>query len=95
MAQGGVVTKDTVVNIGEAGQSEAVIPLANNREVPVRMDSPSPSVNVTNNYDFREANPQSELRIRQQMEQLRKQTIAAVTQELNRGGSFAKKAGRR
>ena len=53
------------------------------------------SVNVTVNQDFRGADAGVFAKAQVFKEQIKRETLAAVTELLNSGGSFAKAAGRR
>ena len=95
MQTGGIVNSPQFVEIGEGKNAEAVVPLPNNREIPVRLENESKPVVFNQNFDFRNADPATETRLRQQMEEIKRATLNAVSSELNRGGSLSKRTGRR
>jgi hypothetical protein len=98
MATGGLVSSPTVAMIGEGSRSEAVVPLPNNREIPVDMRNMEPAgdtINFNQNFDFRNADANSVGRLRAESERIKKETMAEIFNEINRGGSKAKISGRR
>ena len=95
LADGGVATQAMPYVIGEGRKNEAVVPLPNNREIPVVMKNDSNQGTVINHYDFSNADPASEARIRNMIEANGAQTFNKVFSEMDRGGMYAKKAGRR
>ena len=95
MATGGIVDKAQIVQIGEGKTAEAVVPLPNNREIPVKLEGERNQLVFNQSFDFRNADPATETRLRQQMEEIKRATITTVQSELNRGGSLAKRTGRR
>lgn len=96
-ALGGIVNKPTVALIGEGRNFEAVVPLPNNREIPVRIENNTESTGtvITNNFDFSGADAQTETRIRALIERNGNDTFNRVFGEVNRGGKFSKIVGRR
>ena len=95
LANGGIATKAQPYIIGEGRKNEAVVPLPNNREIPVVMQGDSGGDTIVNNYDFRNADATTEARIRGMIEANGAETFNKVYKEMDRGGSFAKRAGRR
>ena len=95
LANGGYATQATPYLVGEGRKNEAVVPLPNNREIPVELKGGGESTTVNNNYDFRGADAASEARIRRMIEANGAQTFNKVFSEMDRGGSYAKRAGRR
>jgi hypothetical protein len=95
-ANGGIVHKPTFSMIGEGRNSEAVVPLPNNREIPVRLEGgTSGNTEVTQNFDFSGADAQTESRLRGMIAQSREGAFNDVFSAINRGGKFAKISGRR
>jgi hypothetical protein len=96
-AKGGVVDTPTTAVIGEGGTSEAIVPLPNNRAIPVQLDGDTGNNNVTisQNFDFRGADSGTEARLRQFAQQIKKETTKEIFDSINRGGSAAKTVGRR
>ena len=95
LAKGGIITEPTTALIGEGVNSEAVVPLPDNRSIPVKMEGSSENISVTQNFDFRNADSATEGRLRQFAQQIKKDTIRELTDSINRGGSMAKTVGRR
>jgi len=96
LANGGIATQAQNYVIGEGRKNEAVVPLPNNKEIPVVMKGGGGGAEVTtNNYDFSNADPATETRIRALIEQNGKDTFGRVFGEMDRGGIYSKKAGRR
>jgi len=95
LANGGYATQATPYMVGEGRKNEAVVPLPNNREIPVEIKDSKPSTTVVNNYDFTNADAASEARIRRMIEANGKATFGKVFNEIDRGGTYAKKSGRR
>ena len=95
-ADGGYVTKPTLGLIGEGGQNEAVVPLPNNREIPVDMKAPAgDTINIEQNFDFRNADTAAIPRLRAEARAIEERTLARVFSEIDRGGRYAKISGRR
>ena len=95
-ASGGITSGPELALIGEGKNREAVIPMPNNKEVPVQLlGSGGNDVNITNVYDFRDANPSSETKLRAHSEKIKRDTFNNVFNEINKGGSYAKMVGRR
>ena len=94
---GTITTGPELAVIGEGKRREAIVPLPNNREIPVQLsgDSSSQPVTVNQSIAFNNADPSTEARIRRDMDTMRDQTVSLVRKELNRGGTFAKQTGRR
>jgi hypothetical protein len=96
-ANGGITNGPTAALIGEGANREAVVPLPNNREIPVQLsgDGGSSSVTVTQNFDFRNADPNSVAKLRAEAKNIEETTFNRVFAEINRGGKYAKMSGRR
>jgi hypothetical protein len=94
LANGGIATRRQLYEIGEGRKNEAVVPLPNNREIPVVMTG-NQEPTVINNYDFSNADPSTERRLRAEMDMKAKETFGKVFTEIDRGGVYAKKTGRR
>jgi len=95
-ATGGIVHRPTNALIGEGKNSEAVVPLPDNRSIPVRLEgNTQPNININNTYDFSGADPSSEARLRQYADQIKQDTIREIVDNINRGGTMAKTVGRR
>jgi len=96
LATGGVVNRPTNALIGEGANSEAVVPLPDNRSIPVTLDgSTGDNITVTQSFDFRGADSATESRLRQFANKIKQETIKEITDNINRGGSMAKTVGRR
>ena len=94
-ARGGVVDAPTQALIGESGV-EAVVPLPENRAIPVQLSGDTESnVNINQSFDFRGADGTTEARLRQFAGQIKKETTKEIFDSINRGGSTAKTVGRR
>ena len=99
-ATGGVVTRPTAALIGEGKNYEAVVPLPNNKEIPVqfvgdRQDRGSQEIKIEQNFDFRGADAATVNQLRAEAKAIEERTFARVFSEINRGGSYAKISGRR
>lgn len=98
-ADGGVVHKPTAAIVGEGANSEAIIPMPNNRAVPVEFtgekESTAEPIVISQNFDFTGAQPGAEARLRAEAARIKQETFQAVFDAMDRGGKFAKKAGRR
>jgi len=94
-ARGGVVDAPTQALIGESGV-EAVVPLPENRAIPVQLSGETGSnVNINQSFDFRGADGTTEARLRQFASQIKRETTKEIFDSINRGGSQAKTVGRR
>ena len=95
-SSGGVVSKPTDAIIGEGSNSEAIVPLPDNRSIPVKLEGDSGSnIVVSQNFDFRGADSATEARLRQFAAQIKRETTKEIFDSINRGGSAAKTVGRR
>ena len=97
-AKGALVHKPTAVLAGEGPTSEAIVPLPDNRAIPVKFNedsTPRQSIIVNQSFDFRGADRQAVAELRNQSERIKKETMNAVFKEINKGGTAAKISGRR
>ncbi len=94
-ADGGYVTKPTLGLVGEGNRNEAVVPLPNNREIPVEMRGGGDTINIEQNFDFSNADTNAIPRLRAEARAIEERTFARVFSEINRGGRYAKISGRR
>lgn len=97
-AKGALIHKPTPVIAGEGPTSEAIVPLPDNRAIPVKFDNDSnstQSVTINQSFDFRGADRQAISELKMQSERIKKETMEAVFKEINKGGTAAKISGRR
>jgi hypothetical protein len=101
-AEGGLIHKPTPAMVGEGPTSEAIVPLPDNRSIPVQFTGGTTgegggdkTVNLTQSFDFSNADKQSEARLRLQAERIKKETVESVFALMDKGGGYAKRAGRR
>ncbi len=95
-AKGGLVSKPTIATIGEGRQVEAVVPLPDNRSIPVSIEGDTgDTINVNQSFDFRGADATTEAKLRQFAAQIKRETTKEIFDSINRGGSAAKIVGRR
>jgi hypothetical protein len=94
-ADGGYVTKPTLGLVGEGNRNEAVVPLPNNREIPVEMRGSGDTINIEQNFDFTNADNNAVPMLRAEARAIEERTFARVFSEMNRGGRYAKISGRR
>jgi hypothetical protein len=95
-AEGGIVHRPTNALIGEGPNSEAVVPLPDNRSIPVVLEGNSGNtISIDQKFDFRGADPGSEARLRKFAAQIKAETIRDITNSISKGGSMAKTVGRR
>lgn len=98
-AHGGIVHQPTNAIIGEGRNSEAVVPLPDNRSIPVKIEGgvtgAAPSINLTQNFDFTNADSKTVEQFKKEAARIKKETIQATFALMDRGGSYAKRAGRR
>lgn len=52
------------------------------------------SVNIVNNYDFTNAAPETEQRMKAEIKRTAEKTKADILMDMNRGGMFARASGR-
>jgi hypothetical protein len=95
-AQGGITKAPQLALIGEGKRNEAVVPLPNNREIPVDLKGSSGDiVNIEQNFDFRNADVSTIPRLRSEARAIEERTFQRVFTEINKGGRYAKITGRR
>ena len=91
-----MVKAPTIGLIGEGNRNEAVVPLPNNREIPVDMKGSSgDTINIEQNFDFRNADSGSISQLRTEAKSIEDRTFNRVFNEINKGGNYAKMVGRR
>jgi len=96
LADGAVINKPSMAVIGEGKNSEAVVPLPNNREIPVDLKGSSgDTVNIEQNFDFSNANTDTISALRTEARAIEERTFNRVFIEVNKGGKYAKIVGRR
>lgn len=96
LADGGVVKKPTFGLVGEGSRNEAVVPLPNNREIPVQLyGSSGDTINIEQNFDFRNAGADTITQLRSEARMIEERTFNRVFGEINKGGKYAKLVGRR
>lgn len=103
-ADGGIVTRPTNALVGEGGMPEAIIPMPSGK-VPVELKQPAASadaetgggqtINISQSFDFSNADPNSEARLRKEADRIKKETFNMVFNKINQGGKYAKISGRR
>lgn len=96
-ANGTITNGPELAVIGEGKTKEAVIPLPNNKEVPVQLmgGSGGDTINITQNYDFSNADNNTVSKLRTEARAIEERTFNRVFTEINKGGRYAKIAGRR
>lgn len=97
LATGGIVTMPTLGLIGEGDRNEAVVPLPNNREIPVEMRGGGETININTeqHFDFTNANADTISQLRVEAKMIEERTFNKVFSEINKGGRYAKMVGRR
>jgi len=96
LAAGAIATGPNLALIGEGSRNEAVVPLPNNREIPVDLKGAvGDTVNIEQNFDFRGASTDAIPLLRQEARAIEDRTFARVFSEINRGGRAAQITGRR
>jgi hypothetical protein len=95
LADGGVVTKPMAALIGEGKNNEAVVPLPNNREIPVDLRGSGDNVTIEQNFDFRGSDANTITQLRTEARAIEERTFNRVFDEINKGGRYAKMVGRR
>lgn len=95
-ANGTITSGPELAMIGEGRNEEAVVPLPNNREIPVQLSGETGNrIEVNNTFDFRNADVSSERRLRAEAERIKQDTFNTVFSEIGKGGRYAKAVGRR
>jgi len=96
LATGAITNGPSLAFIGEGRTNEAVVPLPNNREIPVQLTgSQGDIINIEQNFDFSNATTAAIPQLRAEAKAIEDRTFNRVFSEINRGGKFAKMVGRR
>ena len=96
MANGGITRGPNLALIGEGRNDEAVVPLPNNREIPVDLQGATgDTINIEQNFDFRNADNSAIPILRQEARAIEERTFNRVFSEINKGGKYARIVGRR
>lgn len=95
-AQGGITRGPEIALMGEGSNREAIVPLPNNREIPVDLrGSGGDNIVISQNFDFTNADANSVAKLRAEARNIEERTFNRVFSEINRGGKYAKMSGRR
>ena len=95
-AQGGITKAPQLAVIGEGRNNEAVVPLPNNREIPVDLKGASgDTITIEQNFDFSNADNSAIPRLRAEARAIEERTFNRVFTEINKGGRYSKIVGRR
>jgi len=97
-AQGAITRGPELAVIGEGKNREAIVPLPNNRSIPVDLrgsQEASSTVNIEQNFDFTNADANSIGKLRAEARAIEERTFNKVFTEINKGGRYAKISGRR
>jgi hypothetical protein len=95
-ANGGIVRAPTLGLVGEGRRDEAIVPLPNNREIPVDLKGQQgDTIEITQSFDFSNADPNTVAQLQTQAKLIEERTFTRVFSEINKGGKFAKMVGRR
>jgi len=98
-ANGGLTNGPELAMVGEGPRREAVVPLPNNREIPVQFldseESRGDNVNITQSFDFRGADASAIGALRAEAKNIEERTFNRVFSEIGKGGRYAKQVGRR
>ena len=82
--------------VGEGRRSEAVVPLPNNKQIPVNITGGTgDTINITQSFDFSNASADSIPALRREAKNIEERTFNRVFSEINKGGRYAKMVGRR
>ncbi len=93
---GALVSSPQLAVIGEGSKREAVVPLPNNKEIPVEMRGEGgDNINITQSFDFRNADADVIPKLRAEARNIENRTINRVFEKINQGGKYAKMSGRR
>jgi len=96
LADGAVVSSPSMAIIAEGKNAEAVVPLPNNREIPVDLKGAGgDTINIEQNFDFTNAGPDTVAQLRMEARAMEERTFNRVFNEINKGGRYAKMTGRR
>lgn len=94
---GGLVKSPTVGLVGEGRYNEAIVPLPNNREIPVELRGGGETININTeqHFDFTNANADTVAQLRSEAKMIEERTFNKVFAEINKGGRYARMVGRR
>ena len=97
MAAGGITTGPSLALVGEGKTNEAVVPLPNNKAIPVDLkgDRGGDTINIEQNFDFSNASPDTIGQLRNEARAIEDRTFNRVFTEISKGGRYAKASGRR
>lgn len=91
-AEGGPVDAGRTYWVGEKGEPELFTPGSSGMITPA--SKLGGSVSIVNNYDFTNAAPETEQRLRAEIKRNSEKTKADILSSMNRGGTFALASGR-
>jgi len=94
-ARGGVARNPQMALFGEGSQPEAYVPLPDGRTIPVTMKGGSAGMTIVQNFDFSNADSNTEARLRQAAAAIAQTTKQAIYAEMQDGGNVSKISGRR
>jgi len=92
-AGGGIADRPQLAVFGEGRRPEAYVPLPDGRSIPVTMQGGG-GVTIVQHFDFRNASADAEAKLRAEAGRIKRETLAALMDNLNRGGAFAQATGR-
>jgi hypothetical protein len=93
---GGITAGPELALIGEGQRDEAVVPLPNNREIPVDLSGAAgDTIQIEQNFDFRGSDANTVNQLRAESRAIEDRTFNRVFLEINKGGKYAKISGRR
>lgn len=92
-AGGGIADRPQLAVFGEGRRPEAYVPLPDGRSIPVTMQGGG-GVTIVQNFDFRNATAEAEAKLRAEAGRIKRETLATLMDNLNRGGAFAQATGR-
>jgi len=96
LATGAVTKGPNLALIGEGKHEEAVVPLPNNREIPVDLKQEAgDTIKIEQNFDFTNANTDTVSALRLEARAIEDRTFNRVFSEIDRGGKYARIVGRR
>jgi hypothetical protein len=92
---GGIANSPQAAIFGEGRTPEAYVPVPSGK-IPVQLSGGGgSSVTIIQSFDFRNADSNSESRLRSEAGRIKRETLAELMDNLNRGGSFAVATGRK
>ncbi len=94
-ARGGVARNPQMALFGEGSQPEAYVPLPDGRTIPVTMKGGGAGMTIVQNFDFSNADSNTEARLRQAAAAIAQTTKQAIYSEMQDGGTISKISGRR